>query len=153
MVCRWTARNGRKLTESFLSLPDDYGSDAYLSDRQGRSVTPIIRPMDSVTLGEGAATAGAAASVQRGPGRPARVGVGASSKDERAAAAELQKLEERKRATGFSIEKTGSRLANGKRRMGFLDDEDFEDLVPAEGETESEKDDAEDGGNDDAMEE
>jgi hypothetical protein len=47
---------------------------------------------------------------------------------------ELQELKERKKAVGPSMEKTGVRLANEKRRMGFLDDENFEDIVESEGE-------------------
>jgi hypothetical protein len=43
-------------------------------------------------------------------------------------------LKERKKAVGPTLEKTGVRLANEKRRMGFLDDENFEDIVESEGE-------------------
>jgi hypothetical protein len=32
------------------------------------------------------------------------------------------------------LEKTGVRLANEKRRMGFLDDENFEEIIESEGE-------------------
>jgi hypothetical protein len=59
---------------------------------------------------------------------------GATSKDEQIAQQELQKLKERKLAVGPSMEKTGVRLANEKRRMGFLDDENFEEIVESEGE-------------------
>jgi hypothetical protein len=67
---------------------------------------------------------------------PARSGhsAGGSSKDERTAQQELQKLKERKLAVGPSLEKTGVRLANEKRRMGFLDDENFEEIIESEGE-------------------
>lgn len=67
---------------------------------------------------------------------PARIGrpPAGSSKDERIAQQELQKLKERKLAVGPSMEKTGVRLANEKRRMGFLDDENFEEIVESEGE-------------------
>lgn len=67
------------------------------------------------------------------PARPGRPPAG-SSKDERVAFAELQKLKERKKVVGPTMEKTGVRLANSKRRMGFLDDENFEDFVESEGE-------------------
>jgi hypothetical protein len=66
------------------------------------------------------------------PGHPA----GGSSKDERIAQQELQKLKERKLAVGPSLERTGVRLANEKRRMGFLDDENFEEIIESEGEGE-----------------
>jgi hypothetical protein len=46
---------------------------------------------------------------------------------------ELQKLKERKKTVGPTLEKTGVRLANQKRRMGFLDDENFEEVVESEG--------------------
>lgn len=67
---------------------------------------------------------------------PARLGrpPAGSQKDERKAQQELQQLKERKKAAGPSLEKTGVRLANEKRRMGFLDDENFEDIVESEGE-------------------
>lgn len=67
---------------------------------------------------------------------PARLGrpPAGSQKDERKAQQELQQLKERKKAVGPSLEKTGVRLANEKRRMGFLDDENFEDIVESEGE-------------------
>lgn len=67
---------------------------------------------------------------------PARLGQppAGTSKDERNAQRELQELKERKKAVGPSLEKTGVRLANEKRRMGFLDDENFEDIVESEGE-------------------
>ena len=67
------------------------------------------------------------------PARPGRPPAG-SQKDERKAQQELQQLKERKKAVGPSLEKTGVRLANEKRRMGFLDDENFEDIVESEGE-------------------
>lgn len=67
---------------------------------------------------------------------PARLGrpPAGFSKDERNAQQELQELKERKKAVGPTLEKTGVRLANAKRRMGFLDDENFEDIVESEGE-------------------
>jgi hypothetical protein len=67
------------------------------------------------------------------PTRPGRPPAG-SSKDERKAQQELQQLKERKKVIGPTLEKTGVRLANEKRRMGFLDDENFEDIVESEGE-------------------
>lgn len=69
-------------------------------------------------------------SMPAGPGRPPA----GSGKDERIAREELQKLKERKKAVGPTLEKTGVRLANQKRRMGFLDDENFEEVVESEGE-------------------
>jgi hypothetical protein len=52
-----------------------------------------------------------------------------SSKDERAAVAELRKLEDFKHIVGAIFGPEGTVLANAKRRRGFLHDEDFEDIV------------------------
>jgi hypothetical protein len=105
--------------------PDSELSEAYLSDSRGRSVTPIIRPMTNIGLAEPAS--------QTMPARLGRPPAGAT-KDERKARQELQELKERKKAVVPTLEKTGVRLANEKRRMGFLDDENFEDIVESEGE-------------------
>jgi hypothetical protein len=51
------------------------------------------------------------------------------TREERQAAAELKKLEEQKRLEGPSMGLEGSRLVTEKRRRGFLDDEDFEDVI------------------------
>lgn len=75
------------------------------------------------------------------------------TKDERKAAADLEKLEEHKRAVGPTMEKGGSTLATVKRRAGFLDDEDFEDACESEDEHWRDPD-AQDGeGDGDEMEE
>lgn len=96
-----------------------------MSDSRGRIVTPIIQPMANFGLG-----------MTPGQAMPARIGrpPAGASKDERGAQAELQKLKERKIAVGPTMEKMGVRLANDKRRMGFLDDEKFEDIVESESE-------------------
>lgn len=109
--------------------PRDSESEAYLSDRQGRSVTPIIRPLSEVAISQSEPPV--AAPVYRGVGRPPLGGV---SKDERVAAAELEKLKHRQRDVGLSLVKGGVRFANEKRRMGFVDDEQFEEVVSSDGE-------------------
>ena len=61
-------------------------------------------------------------SVKKGPGRP--------KKSEKDAAVEIQKsMERKKREIGPGIDRGGATLANPKRRMGFVDDEDFEEIV------------------------
>jgi len=60
--------------------------------------------------------------------------MGGGSKDERTAAAELEKLTQRQRDVGLTLGKGGVRFANAKRRMGFVDDEEFEDVVSSDGE-------------------
>ena len=43
---------------------------------------------------------------------------------------EIQKsMERKKREIGPGIDRGGATLANPKRRMGFVDDEDFEEIV------------------------
>ncbi|KAK5118225.1 hypothetical protein LTR85_008205 [Meristemomyces frigidus] len=113
-------------------MSDHYATDseAYLSDAQGRSVTPIIVPNFN---GPAGATSQVVPSAVRRPGRPPKDGAHLT-KDERKAAAELEQLEAHKRAIGPTMDKTGVRMANKKRRFGFLDDEDFEDEVESEGE-------------------
>ncbi|KAK3114001.1 hypothetical protein LTR53_008105 [Teratosphaeriaceae sp. CCFEE 6253] len=96
-------------------------SEAYLSDAQGRSMTPVIRSASS-----GNATSRVLpTALRRADGM---------NKDERKAAAELAELEEHKKAVGPTMEKTGASWAIAKRKAGFLDDEDFEDEVRSEGE-------------------
>ncbi|KAI6961869.1 hypothetical protein KC332_g16282 [Hortaea werneckii] len=102
-------------------------SEAYLSDAQGRSVTPIITPNSE----RHQASASATPAALRRPGEPSQQPL---TKDERKAAAELEELEQQKVAVGPSMDRTGVRMANSKRRKGFLDDEDFEDEVESEGE-------------------
>ncbi|KAI7376680.1 hypothetical protein KC336_g19715, partial [Hortaea werneckii] len=102
-------------------------SEAYLSDAQGRSVTPIITPNSE----RHRASASATPAALRRPGEPSQQPL---TKDERKAAAELEELEQQKIAVGPSMDRTGVRMANSKRRKGFLDDEDFEDEVESEGE-------------------
>ncbi|KAK4574566.1 hypothetical protein LTR86_001407 [Recurvomyces mirabilis] len=100
-------------------------SDAYLSDAQGRSVTPIIRPFEEMsTVPEAGSRAVPAPLNRAGP---------SLSRDDKKAKAELDGLVRHKRVVGVVLEKGGSTFANAKRRAGFLDDEDFEDEVESEG--------------------
>lgn len=127
-------------------------SAAYLSDASGRSVTPIILTPQELAKQKADATAGGAdddmddvvrtvmtavapAALKRGAERrlTSREALGLQStgldKNEREAAAELKKLKDQKRHEGVTMGLEGSRLANAKRRRGFLDDEDFEDFI------------------------
>ncbi|KAM3424588.1 hypothetical protein BST61_g6580 [Cercospora zeina] len=117
---------------------------AYLSDASGRSVTPMILTPQEIAEAEAEAEAMddvqstpsmAPAKLKRKPGRPTK-SAGAfalqstsSDKVERDAAAELKKLEDQKRREGVTMGLEGTRLVNEKRRRGFLDDEDFEDII------------------------
>ena len=60
--------------------------------------------------------------VKRGPGR--------LKKSEKDTAIEEQKaVERKKRDIGPGIDRGGATLANPKRRTGFIDDEEFEEIV------------------------
>lgn len=128
---------------------------AYLSDASGRSVTPIILTRQEIAKQKADAAAAEADDYdddmedaspiattsmaptvrKRGPGQPRKnpeaFGLQSMSLDKNAreAAAELKKLEDQKRHEGPTMGLEGSRLANDKRRRGFLDDEDFEDFI------------------------
>lgn len=58
-----------------------------------------------------------------------RAATSKTTQDEHSAAVELAKLESFKRIVGPTFGPEGAKLANEKRRRGFLDDEDFEDIV------------------------
>ncbi|KAK5720742.1 hypothetical protein LTR15_006703 [Elasticomyces elasticus] len=103
-------------------------SEAYLSDAQGRAVTPIIRP-----AADREATSRVVPAALRKPGVASMKDVGFLSKDAKEALEELECLENHKKAVGVTMERTGAVFANKKRRQGFLDDEDFEDEVESEG--------------------
>lgn len=103
-----------------LSESHDSASEAYLSDSRGRRVTPLIPTPSKEALELASA---AAAPVPRGPGRPKL------KTDEQKAKEAQAELEKKNRLVGPGIDRGGARLANDKRRMGFIDDEDFEDVV------------------------
>jgi hypothetical protein len=79
-------------------------SEAYLSDAQGRRVTPRV-------LGPAPASG------------PSTTGPPRSSAHEKALEVERQATK-RKREIGAGIDKAGARLVNDKRRQGFVDDDD-----------------------------
>ncbi|OQO00245.1 hypothetical protein B0A48_14032 [Cryoendolithus antarcticus] len=111
----WRLGDGPK---SGLPGIETHDSDAYLSDSHGRSITPIIQPFSAVNL------------------TPA-TSIDTSGLNEQARDA-VRRLEARKRIVGPTMGQLGCKFVNQKRRLGFLDDEDFEDEVAVEGETGSE---------------
>ncbi|KAK4494836.1 hypothetical protein PRZ48_014192 [Zasmidium cellare] len=98
-------------------------SEAWLSDSKGRSVTPLIVPRSERQADDS----------QPDPTPKNKLyflqGPGPFTKEQREAAAELQKLRDKKEREGWIMGQEGSRLVTDKRRRGFLDDEDFEDVI------------------------
>jgi len=68
----------------------------------------------------------ASATSHRGRGRPPK-------KSDEEKALEIQRsAEKRKREIGPGVDRGGATLATDKRRLGFVDDEDFEEIVDDE---------------------
>jgi len=88
-------------------------SDAYLSDARGRRVTPQIVISDERALR--AADPSVARDLSHKPATPSREQV-----ERNVRATEVR----RRRAIGPGIDRGGARLANDKRRMGLVDDDD-----------------------------
>lgn len=117
--------------------PADGSLPAYLLDKDGRAVTPIISPPPpkqpkAAATGQTDAEMPVLPSpgVQKlGRGRPPKDGVAKASKAERDLGAPLKELEQHQRIVGPTMDRMGCVLANDERRKGFLDDEDFEDEV------------------------
>ncbi|EAT85559.2 hypothetical protein SNOG_06908 [Parastagonospora nodorum SN15] len=103
-----------------------HDSEAYLSDAQGRPVTPRIRAdPDCVNMYQ--STLQAPASGPRGRGRPPK-----SSQEQEAREAQAR-LVSQKRRIGPGMDRGGATLVNDKRRKGFIDNNGVEEeLVDAE---------------------
>ncbi|KAK5112588.1 hypothetical protein LTR62_003902 [Meristemomyces frigidus] len=107
-------------------------SEAYLSDAQGRSVTPIIRPT-SEPLTNIKSLPAATSRVRPRSMRALALAPGLT-REEREAAGDLAQLERHKGLVGVRMAKTGATFAIRKRVQGLIDDEDFEDVVETEDE-------------------
>ncbi|KAH4180542.1 hypothetical protein HBH64_024830 [Parastagonospora nodorum] len=107
-------------------LSEAHDSEAYLSDAQGRPVTPRIRAdPDCVNMYQ--STLQAPASGPRGRGRPPK-----SSQEQEAREAQAR-LVSQKRRIGPGMDRGGATLVNDKRRKGFIDNNGVEEeLVDAE---------------------
>jgi hypothetical protein len=110
-----------------LTLPilDSHDSEAYLSDAQGRQVTPRItvepERIEALSMSP-------QASSGRGRGRPPKR---TAEQEARDALDRLVSL--KKRIGGPGMDRGGVTLANEKRRRGFIEgDEEEEELVDAE---------------------
>lgn len=99
-------------------------SDAYLSDRAGRRVTPRVRLEGISKRGDGEAGEGAAAAAPRHPPRPAiKPGRKSPTAEEKARLEEWEVQERRRLMGGPGIDRQGATLATEKRRRGFVDDD------------------------------
>ena len=114
---------------------DAHESDAYLSDAQGRRVTPRVTadssradaPSSAGRNGSGSVVANSPA---RGRGRPPKA---QSEKDQQAREAQERLVAQKKRVGGPGIDRGGATFANDKRRKGFSDDDQTEEeFVDAE---------------------
>ncbi|KAF2267038.1 hypothetical protein CC78DRAFT_566452 [Lojkania enalia] len=113
-------------------LSDAHDSEAYLSDAQGRRVTPRVTVDPSryslsspVVRGE---SSNANPSSRRGRGRPPKV-----TQEQEAREAQAQMISQKKRIGGPGMDRGGATLVNEKRRKGFIDHADIEEeFVDAE---------------------
>jgi hypothetical protein len=93
-------------------------SEAYLSDAHGRRVTPrVFAPPLAVE----AEKHGSGNAPKRG--RPPKL-----TPEEKARQSQAEATK-KKREIGPGIDRGGARLANEKRRAGFVDDEDGEEVI------------------------
>ncbi|OCL07063.1 hypothetical protein AOQ84DRAFT_342454 [Glonium stellatum] len=108
-------------------LSDAHDSEAYLSDSHGRQVTPQISAPISQTDSSTAYSTGQSRTVAG----PAVVRRGRPSKEsqEQAARDVERAMVKRRREIGPGVDRGGARLATEKRRLGFNDDEIFDEEI------------------------
>ncbi|KAJ4367466.1 hypothetical protein N0V83_007049 [Neocucurbitaria cava] len=101
-------------------------SEAYLSDAQGRQVTPRIT-VDLERFQTDSSTSQGASHASRGRGRPK------NAPEQEAREAQARLVSQKKRTGGPGMDRGGARLVNDKRRKGFNDNSGTEEeLVDAE---------------------
>ncbi|KAI9660256.1 MAG: hypothetical protein M1831_003564 [Alyxoria varia] len=102
-------------------------SDAYMSDRQGRRVTPRVALPDSPEDAAAASRAGPNGVVRPGQQPPKAVTKQKKTAEDEACMEEYE-AQERRARMGPGIDREGGRIVGGKgsekRRMGFIDDDD-----------------------------
>lgn len=106
---------------------DANDSEAYMSDAQGRRVTPRITATPE-HMNNGGNSIVKPSPTPRGRGRPPKNALENEAR-------EIQKrvLSQKKRLGGPGMDRGGASLANNKRRKGFSDHDDTEEeLVDAE---------------------
>lgn len=92
---------------------DAYDSEAFLSDAQGRQVTPRIT-VNLERLESDNSSSQVAAQAPRGRGRPPKV-----TPEQEARDAQSRLVLQKKRIGGPGMDRGGARLVNDKRRRGL----------------------------------
>lgn len=106
---------------------DAHDSDAYLSDAQGRRVTPRME-VDAKRFTAGNSSAPTSAPAPRGRGRHPK-----NVQEQEARDFQNHLVSQKKRMGGPGMDRGGATLVNDKRRRGFSDDDGTEEeLVDAE---------------------
>ena len=91
-------------------------AEAYLSDRQGRRVTPTIPAASPALVNQ-------SGGVAPKRGRPPK------KTDEEKARESQAEIARQKREIGLGVDRGGATFANEKRRAGFVDDEDGDEVL------------------------
>jgi hypothetical protein len=118
------------------TLTDAHDSEAYLSDANGRRVTPRIaaepspfRGPSSASITGGAPAISNSSPAPRGRGRPPK-----ATQEQEARDTQNRIVSQKKRVGGPGMDRGGSTFVNDKRRKGFSDDDATEEeFVDAEG--------------------
>lgn len=116
----------RQHSSQVLDL-DSGRSEAYLSDAEGRQVTPWIKtpPRLTATYDQQPQLQQSAPSFGRGRGWPP---VDRATLERRVLDAE-ERLRTKKRTLGIGLDKGGATLVTDERRLTLIDDEDFERII------------------------
>lgn len=131
---------GLPLTMNSNDTAYETDSSLYLSDSNGRSLTPLIQPFSPTNNNANNTTSPSQPKNNNIPIQPHdlpkfdRYGITphGRSKEEVEAGKELERLRKKKVEEGGVLGRESSRLVNAKRRRGFLDDEDFRDVMDDE---------------------
>ncbi|KAF9740679.1 hypothetical protein PMIN06_005009 [Paraphaeosphaeria minitans] len=114
-------------------VSDATDSEAYLSDTHGRRVTPKLTPrleyLESSRVDTPDRSGAPGPSAPRGRGRPPKHDV-----QQEAMAIQQRIVAQKKRIGGPGMDRGGATLVNEKRRKGFVENHDEEELVDAEDE-------------------
>lgn len=108
-------------------LSDAHDSEAYLSDSYGRRVTPQISAPISQESSSAVYSAGPSRAMPE-PGAVRRGRPPKKSKEQVAQDVETAMVK-KKREIGPGVDRGGARLVTEKRRLGFNDDEDFDEEI------------------------